>query len=158
MREYLSPGVYVEEYDNSPGTVESAGTSTAGFIGMTERGNAGGEPVLITGFSQFLKKFGGYLSSFTHGEYRYLPISVEQFFTNGGTRCYISRVIPEDAKKALKETKAVILEASNEGKWGNRIRVTFKDIKKKKMQVMEKSRGKTEYILLSQRRASRKGI
>lgn len=141
MREYLSPGVYVEEYDNSPGTVESAGTSTAGFIGMTERGNAGGEPVLITGFSQFLKKFGGYLSSFTHGEYRYLPISVEQFFTNGGTRCYISRVIPEDAKKALKETKAVILEASNEGKWGNRIRVTFKDIKKKKMQVMEKKQG-----------------
>ena len=34
MAEYLSPGVYVEEYDNSPRAVEGVGTSTAGFVGM----------------------------------------------------------------------------------------------------------------------------
>ena len=35
MAEYLSPGVYVEEYDSSPRSIEGVGTSTAGFIGMT---------------------------------------------------------------------------------------------------------------------------
>ena len=36
MPEYLSPGVYVEEYDNSPRSIEGVGTSTAGFIGLAE--------------------------------------------------------------------------------------------------------------------------
>ena len=44
MAEYLSPGVYVEEYDNSPRSVEGVGTSTAGFVGMAEKGyDDGGE-------------------------------------------------------------------------------------------------------------------
>ena len=30
MAEYLSPGVYVEEYDNSPRSIEGVGTSTVG--------------------------------------------------------------------------------------------------------------------------------
>ena len=38
MAEYLSPGVYVEEYDNSPRSIEGVGTSTAGFVGMTVKG------------------------------------------------------------------------------------------------------------------------
>ncbi|EFC95693.1 hypothetical protein CLOSTHATH_06122, partial [Hungatella hathewayi DSM 13479] len=38
MAEYLSPGVYVEEYDNSPRAVEGVGTSTAGFVGMAVKG------------------------------------------------------------------------------------------------------------------------
>ncbi len=38
MPEYLSPGVYVEEYEIGPRPIEGVGTSTAGFIGMTERG------------------------------------------------------------------------------------------------------------------------
>ena len=37
MAEYFSPGVYVEEYDNSPRSIEGVGTSTAGFIGFTEK-------------------------------------------------------------------------------------------------------------------------
>lgn len=150
MKEYLSPGVYVEEYDNSPRTVDGAGTSTAGFVGITEKGPVIGEPVLITGFSEFTKIFGGALGSFTHGEYRYLPSCVEQFFANGGTRCYISRVIPEDAKKAENAAGFMIIQAANEGKWGNRIQVTFKDVKKKKMQVLKKQEeGKAAYIVKS---------
>lgn len=150
MKEYLSPGVYVEEYDNSPRTVEGAGTSTAGFVGLTERGPVTGEPVLITGFSEFTKIFGGPLGSFTHGEYRYLPSCVEQFFANGGTRCYVSRVIPEDAKKAENAAGFMTIQAANEGKWGNRIQITFRDVKKKKMQVMAKQEnGKAAYVVKS---------
>lgn len=92
MAEYLSPGVYVEEYDNSPRSIEGVGTSTAGFVGMAVRGAAKGAPSLITNFAGFLREFGGYLSEFTHREYRYLAGCVEQFFANGGTRCYVARV------------------------------------------------------------------
>ena len=150
MKEYLSPGVYVEEYDNSPRTVEGAGTSAAGFVGLTERGPVKGGPVLITGFSEFTKIFGGPLGGFTHGEYRYLPSSVEQFFANGGTRCYVSRVIPEDAKKAEITAGFMTIQAANEGKWGNKIQVVFKSVKKKKMQVMSvQETGKSVYAVRS---------
>ena len=103
MAEYFTPGVYVEEYDNSPRSIEGVGTSTAGFIGFAEKGPTEGAPSLVTSFKSFVKQFGGFLSEFTHGEYRYLANSVEQFFINGGTRCYVSRVIPEDAVAARTE-------------------------------------------------------
>ena len=37
MAEYLSPGVYVEEFDSGGVPVEGASTSIAGFIGVAER-------------------------------------------------------------------------------------------------------------------------
>ena len=100
MTEYLSPGVYVEEYESSPRAIEGVGTSTAGFIGMTVKGPTIGAPSLVTSFADFQRQFGGYLSEYTHGDYRYLPYAVEQFFTNGGTRCFVTRVIPSNAKIA----------------------------------------------------------
>ncbi len=139
MAEYFSPGVYVEEYDNSPRSIEGVGTSTAGFIGFAEKGPAIGAPSLVTSIKSFQKQFGGFLSEFTHGEYRYLANSVEQFFINGGTRCYVSRVIPEDAAAAKKEQGILSVEAINEGKWGNRIQVSFTTVTKKKMQLIAKS-------------------
>jgi len=114
MAEYLSPGVYVEEYDSSPRAIEGVGTSTAGFIGMTVKGPSIGAPSLVTSFADFQRQFGGYLSEYTHGEYRYLPYAVEQFFTNGGTRCFVSRVIPEDAKAAAAKAGILSLRAANE--------------------------------------------
>lgn len=43
MAEYFSPGVYIEEYDNSPRSIEGVGTSTAGFVGLAEKGPTVGE-------------------------------------------------------------------------------------------------------------------
>lgn len=136
MAEYLSPGVYVEEYDNSPRSIEGVGTSTAGFVGLTEKGPTTGANSVVTSFKSFTKQYGGFLSEFTHGEYRYLANSVEQFFANGGTRCFISRVIPADAKAAKKNAGILTIEAANEGKWGNRIQVSFNTVAKKKMQLV----------------------
>ena len=136
MAEYFSPGVYVEEYDNSPRSIEGVGTSTAGFIGFTEKGSAQGAPLLVTNFKSFTKQFGGFLSEFTHGEYRYLANSVEQFFVNGGTRCYVTRVVPSDAKKAEIQTGILRVEAANEGKWGNRIQISMNTVTKRKMQLI----------------------
>lgn len=137
MAEYLSPGVYVEEYDNSPRSIEGVGTSAAGFVGLAEKGATVGAPELITSFAAFRKNFGGFLSEFTHEGYRYLAYAVEQFFANGGTRCFVSRVVPEDAKKAALEAGILSFEAANEGKWGNRIQISFTTVMKKKMQLLE---------------------
>lgn len=136
MADYFSPGVYVEEYDNSPRSIEGVGTSTAGFIGFAEKGNTVGAPSLVTNFKSFTRQFGGFLSEFTHGEYRYLANAVEQYFINGGTKCYVSRVVPSDAKKA--EVKAGIFQAqaANEGKWGNRIQISMNTVTKRKLQLI----------------------
>lgn len=138
MAEYLSPGVYVEEFDSSPRAIEGVGTSTAGFIGMTVKGPSIGAPSLVTNFADFQRQFGGYLSEYTHGDYRYLAYAVEQFFVNGGTRCYVSRVIPENAKVATAKAGILTLRAANEGKWGNRILVSFATVNKRKMQLVAK--------------------
>ena len=125
MAEYFSPGVYIEEYDNSPRSIEGVGTSTAGFVGLAEKGPTVGAPSLVTNFKSFIKQFGGFLSEFTHGEYRYLANSVEQFFVNGGTRCYVARVVPEDALVASNKKGILTVEAANAGKWGNRIQISI---------------------------------
>ncbi len=137
MAEYFSPGVYVEEYDNAPRSVEGVGTSTGGFIGLAEKGPTKGAPLLVTNFKSFTKQFGGFLSEYTHGDYRFLANAVEQFFLNGGTRCYVSRVAPEDATCASKKSGILTVTAANEGKWGNRIQITLKTVTKKKMQLLE---------------------
>lgn len=139
MAEYFTPGVYVEEYDNSPRSIEGVGTSTAGFIGFAEKGPAVGAPSLVTSFKSFTRQFGGFLSEFAYGEYRYLANSVEQFFINGGTRCYVSRVTAPDAKPAKKELGILSIEAANEGKWGNRIQVSMATVTKRKMQLIASS-------------------
>ena len=139
MAEYFTPGVYVEEYDHSPRSIEGVGTSTAGFIGFAEKGPAVGAPSLVTSFKSFTRQFGGFLSQFTYGEYRYLANSVEQFFINGGTRCYVSRVIAPDAKAAKKELGILSIEAASEGKWGNRIQISMDTVTKRKMQLIAQS-------------------
>src|SRR5215210_7999262 len=97
MPEYLSPGVYVEEVSSGIKPIEGVGTSTGAFIGLAEKGPIGGaryddgashevgRPVLITNFGDFTRTFGGFISGV------YLAYAVQQFFTEGGTRCYVTR-------------------------------------------------------------------
>lgn len=146
MAEYLSPGVYVEEYDSAPRGMEGVGTSTAGFVGLAQRGPAVGAPELVTNYAGFIRRYGGYLSEFEFGEYRYLAGAVEQFFQNGGTRCYVARVVPSDARAAVYEGANLSVQAANEGKWGNRIVLNFAEVTKKKMQLLEK---KSENVYLA---------
>ena len=139
MAEYLSPGVYVEEYDNSPRGIEGVGTSTAGFIGLAEKGPVEGAPLLVTSMKSFHQQFGGFLSEFGYGEYRYLANSVEQFFDNGGTRCYVMRVAPKDAKCASAKKGILDIKASSPGTWGNKIQIMLSTNTKRKLQLIEKT-------------------
>ena len=51
MAEYLSPGVYVEEFESGAKPMEGVETGTAGFVGLAERGPVVGLPQLVTNFS-----------------------------------------------------------------------------------------------------------
>ncbi|MCM1157430.1 MAG: phage tail sheath subtilisin-like domain-containing protein [Bacteroidales bacterium] len=142
MAEYLSPGVYVEEFDSGSKPMEGVGTSTAGFIGLAQRGMTVGIPQLVTNFADFKRKYGGYLSENEFGDYRFLAYAVENFFVNGGSRCFVMRVAPEDAKEAAgylpKEDGAVLkITAKNPGEWGNQLQVKVSPASKAKTQVLE---------------------
>ncbi|MBQ6510314.1 MAG: phage tail sheath family protein [Flexilinea sp.] len=99
MPEYLSPGVYVEEVDRGPKPIEGVGTAMAAFVGFTEkaeivRDNGDGpyvedllnKPQLVTNWTQFVDKFGGFVPGLK------LPLAVYGYFSNGGTRCYVCSV------------------------------------------------------------------
>lgn len=142
MAEYLSPGVYVEEFASGGQPMEGVGTSTAGFIGMAERGPIEGVPELVTNFSEFKRTYGSYLSENEYGQYRFLAYAVENFFVNGGSRCFIMRVAPQDAKCAegfapSKDKSVLSFSAKNPGMWGDSITITMAPQFKAKTQVKE---------------------
>lgn len=137
MPEYLSPGVYVEEFDSGAQPLEGVSTSTAGFIGLAQRGPVEGIPQLVTSFADFQRTFGSYLSENAFGEYRYLAYAVEHFFINGGSRCYVMRVAPADAKAAANSTEALTVTAKDPGSWGNQVKVVITPASKAKTQILE---------------------
>ena len=136
MAEYLSPGVYVEEYDSGATPMQGVSTSTAGFVGLAERGPVIGQPQLVTSFADYKRMYGGYLSEAAYGNNRFLPYAVEQFFANGGARAYIMRAVPGDAKAGSRISGALKITAANPGAWAEDLRVTVTPASKAKTQVM----------------------
>ena len=137
---YLSPGVYVEEVDRGSKPIESVGTAVAAFIGYTERAEDVrpdgtrpllGKPTLVTNWSQYVAKFGGFVKG------AYLPDSVYGYFNNGGSRCYIVSVKTlgaaaaddKDSKPAvaaLGDGNVLKITAKQAGASGNTISVSAK--------------------------------
>ena len=136
MAEYLSPGVYVEEYDSGATPMQGVSTSTAGFVGLAERGPVIGQPQLVTSFADYKRMYGGYLSQAAYGSNRFLPYAVEQFFANGGARAYIMRAVPGDAKAGSRTTGVLKLTAANPGAWAEDLRVVVTPASKAKTQVL----------------------
>lgn len=129
MPSYASPGVYVEEVSSGSKPIAGVGTSTAGFVGITERGEIG-KAKLITSWSQFVREYGSFVP------YSNLAYAVFGFFAEGGTSCYIVRTChyanhlrPETktasvASKVLldsEDEKSLRVFASSEGEWGNNL-------------------------------------
>ena len=79
MPEYLHPGVYIEEIERGPKPIEGVPTSTAAFIGETERGPT--KPRLVTSYKDYQRWFGG-----VFGDTKFMPYAVNGFFENGGKR------------------------------------------------------------------------
>ena len=117
--------------------MQGVSTSTAGFIGLAERGPVVGQPQLVTSFADYKRIYGGYLSEAGYGSARFLPYAVEQFFANGGSRAYIMRAVPNDAKAASVTTGALKITAANPGAWAEDLRVIVSASSKAKTQVMK---------------------
>ena len=135
MPEYLSPGVYVEEIDKGPKPIEGVGTAMACFVGFTEKASMmerlDGEtvtrdlinrPQLVTNWSQYVERFGGFVQG------AYTPHAVYGYFQNGGSRCYVLSVktIPR-AQAALLGADGkpqLIVRAKQAGFDGARLRVS----------------------------------
>ena len=99
MPEYLAPGVYVEEISMGSKPIEGVSTSTAGLVGVAERGPVN-VPQLVTSYGEFQRLFGGRLPIDEFSDlgraHCYLPLAVEGFFLNGGKRAWVTRVLPVD--------------------------------------------------------------
>lgn len=114
------PGVYVNEAPlprvvANPNTSESFG----GFLGTALRGPT--TPLLVTSWSDFVAKFGGFGSGVT------LPDALYQFFNNGGGSAYVSRVLASDATRAQvtfnEGADRLVFTAASPGVWGNGVSV-----------------------------------
>src|SRR5262245_3321531 len=78
------PGVYIEEIPSGVRTITGVATSIAAFVGRARMGPIN-DPVLITNFGDFERKFGGLWSNST------MSYAVNDFFRNGGGQAIIVR-------------------------------------------------------------------
>ncbi len=123
-----SPGVYIQEVSSGVHTIVGVATSIGLFIGRSRKGEAY-KPIQCLSIEDFNRAFGpDYVGSD-------LARSVRLFFQNGGTNCYVVRVV--DQKKPggglaaaaqvqlLTEDNlpSLLLEAKSIGTFGNDIRV-----------------------------------
>jgi phage tail sheath protein FI len=117
MGEYLHPGVYVEDSPSVP-SMEGAGASTGGFIGVAQRGKIG-EAVFCASWDDYIRNFAeGMATPFMAGSD--LAYSVYGFFQNGGRRCYVIRAATASAAAAEADA---LFRAKDPGAWGNDLKV-----------------------------------
>ncbi len=114
MADYLTPGVQADEGDPAPPPIPGVPTSTAAFLGETERGPL--RPHLVTSFSEYTRRFG---SVFLPD--RFMPHAAAGFFENGGTRLYVTRVIGAGASAASRAIGDFTATAVGPGSWGKRV-------------------------------------
>jgi phage tail sheath protein FI len=120
MPDYLAPGVYVEEIGRGPRPIEGVPTSTAAFIGETERGPL--RPRLVTSYKEYQRWFGETLA-----DDRYLPHAVWGFFENGGRRLYVARIVGDGASTASSNCGDFVVTAIGPGAWGRRVWARIED-------------------------------
>jgi uncharacterized protein len=120
MPESLFPGVYVEEINAGPHPIEGVSTSTAAFLGETQRGPI--RPRLICGPAEYARWFGGAFST-----EKYLPHAVNGFFENGGKRVFICRLVGKASATAQAAFGDFAVRAIGPGSWGNRIFARVED-------------------------------
>jgi phage tail sheath protein FI len=90
-------------------------TSTAAFIGETERGPT--KPRLVTSYKEYQRWFGG-----VFGDTRFMPYAINGFFENGGKRLYVCRVTDDAATPAQAALgPSFLVRAVGPGSWGKRV-------------------------------------
>jgi hypothetical protein len=113
MSGLLSPGVNFQETAPSTGSVQAAASAVPAFVGVSERGPIG-EPILLTGFAEYRRIFGGFIS----GTHKHLPLAVKAFFDEGGGACYVCRVthysdVTDPATSTAVKSSVVLVNGGN---------------------------------------------
>lgn len=139
MPEYLAPGTYVEEVRGDVVPIQGVSTSTAGFVGPTERGPS--QAMLVTSWPEYLRWYGDVMDPAASA----LPLSVQGFFANGGERVFIVRITRSDATVAKLELPSdgdapPTVTARGAGAWGSRlwvrVQAATKDTRRFRLQVV----------------------
>lgn len=94
MPDLSYPGVYIQEKPGAPAPISGVSTSILALVGWTQKGPVN-DPVLVTGFKEFERRFGGFISD------GLVPTTLHSFFKNGGTLARIVRVAAADAVAAV---------------------------------------------------------
>lgn len=118
------PGVYIEEIPSGVRTITGVATSIAAFVGRALRGPTD-EPVVINGFGDFERTFGGLWAGSSLGP------AVLDFFQNGGAQAIVVRLYRETATKPLLaelDAQGLGLVASSPGTWGNDLRARVDEV------------------------------
>lgn len=127
--EMRPPGVYPAVAEATVSKLEIADTRIVGFVGLTQKGPID-TPRRIGNWDEFVETYG-------YTPDHYLSDTVEAFFRNGGTTCYVVRVAhcPRDgsipgiehaasSERIIKDDwqkPSLRVAALNEGLWGNDI-------------------------------------
>jgi phage tail sheath protein FI len=118
---YQHPGVYIVEVPSAR-NIQSAPTSVAAFVGVTEFGPVE-QPTLITSWTAYTRLFGGLVW------FSYVSWAVYEFFNEGGTSCYIVRgKDSSDGKQATATIGNLTLSSACAGTWGNLLQVIISDV------------------------------
>jgi len=100
MPEPLPPGAQIEEAESGPRPIEAVGTSTAAFLGATERGPT--RPLAVTSLADYQRHFGGAVDGGC------MPDAVAGFFENGGRHAVIARIVGEGASLAVADFEGAV--------------------------------------------------
>ncbi|WP_088283075.1 phage tail sheath C-terminal domain-containing protein [Kineosporia sp. A_224] len=116
--EVTTPVVHIDEMPAVPPPVPVLPTAVTAFVGRTARGPVG-EPRTVRSLAEFERVFGGLWLGGPLGH------AVRDYFVNGGAEAVVVRVLGAaagPARAALNLGGGVVLEAANEGAWGNALR------------------------------------
>jgi phage tail sheath protein FI len=116
------PGVYIQEVSSGVRTITGVSTSIAAFFGRTLKGPIN-KAVRCLSYSDFLREFGGGHALSDIGS------SVKQFFDNGGTDCYVTRLskgaTPASVtlRNVANSKNVLIATAKAAGTWGQGLKL-----------------------------------
>lgn len=112
------PGVYVEEIGSGVRAITGVATSITAFVGRAARGPVN-EPVTITNFGDFQRRYGGLWKRSTLG------FSVRDFYLNGGSTGVVVRLfqgnVATNSASVVHDT--ITVAAVDPGEWGSQLRI-----------------------------------
>ena len=116
------PGVYIVEAPSSVHTITGVATSIGAFFGQATMGPIN-KPIECFSYSDYVRAFGAAVPGAN------LAQSVQEFFNNGGSDCFIVRLADgaqpaQITLRSISGQSVLNLSASSPGLWGNGLSVT----------------------------------